>query len=187
MSEKLASIEEAFANGSPPEEVIQRIEALHQEVMHDPELRMNFEKEVLNVAQGLYLPYIFWIYLAAFLQDKESYRPFLEYILQVFAQQPSNPFIEKRLRPLLYVYFSEESPFYLDRLWDYFSRYANADKYSFMDKTRSLIAKNPATVEIFREKFRLLSAYMPDFEALALPLAQIRESLARSSSEPLSE
>ncbi|MCX7606783.1 MAG: hypothetical protein N2170_05930 [Bacteroidia bacterium] len=187
MSERLEAISAAAAQGADPEELIAQLEALHQEVLEDPAARATFEREVLSIAEGLYLPHIFWIYLSAFLQDKESYRPFLEYILQVFAQQPSSAFIEKRMKPLLYVYLSEEAPFYLNRLWDYLRRYARADKYEFMDNMRSFVQKNPSTVDIFRKKFHILGSYMPDFEAMTLPLSQIQASFSQSPTGTPSE
>ncbi|MCX7980355.1 MAG: hypothetical protein N3A68_04825 [Bacteroidia bacterium] len=182
MSERLKEIA-ALAENTPPEELVKRIESLHQEVLEDPDQRTAFEQEAPTVADGLYLPNIFWIYLAAFLQEPETYRPFLEYLLQVFVQQTPNAFVEKRLKPLLYVYFSLESEFFLDKLWETLRRYGRPERLSFLQSIRDFIKKNTATVSIFRQKFALLAEYMPDFEALALPLPQLRQTLQRATQE----
>ncbi|GIV23837.1 MAG: hypothetical protein KatS3mg025_1496 [Bacteroidia bacterium] len=182
MSERLKEIA-ALAENTSPEELVKHIESLHQEVLEDPDQRATFEQEAPTIADGLYLPNIFWIYLAAFLQERETYRPFLEYLLQVFVQQPPNAFAEKRLKPLLYVYFSLESEFFLDKLWETLKRYGRTDKLSFLESVRDFIKKNPTTVSIFRQKFELLADYMPDFEALTLPLPQLRQTLQRATQE----
>ncbi len=177
MSEQLAAIAAAAEAGTPPEELLPQLEALHQSVLEDPEARAQFEREVVSIAGGIYLPHIFWTYLAAFLSDPDAYRAFLEYILQVYAQQPLNPFIDKRMQPLLYVYFSDEAPFYLSRLWDTLRRQALPEKYEFLQGVHQKMSRIPVTVKIFREKFELIGDYFPNFEALAMPLPELRASL----------
>lgn len=178
MSEQLAAIAAAAEAGASPETLVEQLEALHKSVLEDPQARTEFEREVLSVAGGIYLPHIFWIYLSAFLSDPDAYRAFLEYILQVYAQQPLNPFIDKRMQPLLYVYFSEEAPFYLSRLWDTLRRSALPEKYDFLQRVQQKMTRIPKTVKIFRDKFELIGEYLPNFEALAMPLPELRASLA---------
>lgn len=175
MKERLEAI--AAQAAVSPEEALAQLEALHQEVLDDPEARTLFEQEAPKVAEGLYIPHLFWTYLAAFRQDPATYRPFLEYLLQLFVQQPPSPFVEKRLRPLLCVYLSEESPFYVERLWDFFQRHALPEKYEYMEAVKNFITRNPNTVEVFRKKFDLVGEYFPDFELFSLPLPQLRQEL----------
>ncbi|MEN3041512.1 MAG: hypothetical protein ABDH66_08260 [Bacteroidia bacterium] len=182
MLDKLQEIAQAAQNGASPEELVAQLEALHEEVSADDQVRMDFEREVLKVADGVYLPHIFWIYLGGFLDDKDAYRPFLEYILQVYSQLPPSAFVDKRMRPLLYVYFTEEAPFYLDKLEAYLKRYARPDKYALISDVRAYIQRNPNTVGVFRQKFALLKGYMPNFEMLSMPLPHLRASLAQISS-----
>lgn len=187
VSERLKEIAEKAAAGAAPEEVVAELEALHQEISEDVEARAAFEREVPSLADGLYIPHLFWMYLAAYQQDPESYRPFLEYLLHIYAQHPPSPFVEKRLRPLLYVYFSAESPFYLNRLWDYFRRHARPEKYEILENVRNFIEKNPSTVDIFKRKFSLLADYMPDFDLLFLPISQIQATLGEGTANASSE
>lgn len=175
MKERLEAI--AAQAATSPEEALAQLEALHQEVLEDPDARTSFEQEAPRVADGLYIPHLFWMYLAAFRQEPALYRPFLEYLLQLFVQQPSSPSVEKRLRPLLCIYLSEESPFYVEKLWDFFQRHARVEKYEYMEAVRKFIERNPNTVEVFRKKFNLLGEYFPDFELFSLPLPQLRQEL----------
>ncbi|MCX8112071.1 MAG: hypothetical protein N3E49_02575 [Bacteroidia bacterium] len=177
MLTKLQEIAQAAAEGSPPEELIARLEALHEEVSGDENARLEFEREVLKVADGLYLPHIFWIYLGAFLEDKETYRPFIEYILQVYAQLPPSPFLEKRMRPLLCVYFTEEAPFHIHKLEASLKRYARPEKQTLFSDIQNFIKRNPTTVQIFRQKFSLLKQYLPNFEMFSMALPQLRAAL----------
>ncbi len=180
MIDRLQAI--AAQAATSPEEALAQLEALHQEVLENPEARRTFEQEAPKVADGLYLPHLFWMYLAAFRRDPASYRPFLEYLLQLFVQQPSSPAVEKRLRPLLCIYLSEESPFYIEKLWDFFQRHARVEKYEYMESVKSFIARNPNTVQIFRKKFELVGDYFPDFELFSLPLPQLRQELEGQAS-----
>lgn len=182
MREKLEAIAQSATDETPPEEVIAKLEALHEEVSDDDDLRAEFEREVLKVAQGIYIPHILWIYLSAFLEDRETYRPFLEYILQFYAQQPLNPFVDKRIRPLLCIYLSEESTFYIDRLKALLERYALPEKREFFDEVQAYIRRNPTTVRIFRDKFRLLKDYFPSFDLFSLPLPHLRQQLSQNAS-----
>ncbi|MCS7163292.1 MAG: hypothetical protein NZ958_08240 [Bacteroidia bacterium] len=183
MEEKLSAIKEAAQQGSPPEALLSELEALHESILEEPEARRLFEKEALQIADGIYLPHLFWMYLAAFLQDKEAYRPAIEYLLQVFVRQPSNPLVEKRMRPLLCIYFSEEAPFYKDRFLEYARRYGYPEKQRFLEKVLEFIPRNPSTVSIFRRKFALIGEYFPNFELFALPIQQIEAELKSSAIE----
>lgn len=183
MQEKLNEIARAAAEGADPQTLVAELEALHEELMQasDDETRADFEREVLHIANGIYLPHIFWMYLAPFLDkaQRETYRPFLEYILQVYAQLPCSSFVDKRMRPLLYVYLTEEAPFYVDKLNAFLGKYAHPDKQALFQEVRAFIQRNPNTVRIFREKFRLLKDYVPDFDMLAMPLPTLRTSLGQ--------
>ncbi len=66
--------------------------------------------------------------------------------------------MEKRLRPLLCVYLSEESPFYVERLWDFFQRHALPEKYEYMEAVKTSLQGIPTTVEVFRKKFDLVGS-----------------------------
>ncbi|MCS7297933.1 MAG: hypothetical protein RMK19_05635 [Bacteroidia bacterium] len=177
MSEALQEIEKAAAEGLPPEELIARLEALHEKVYSDEEQRIEFERDVIKVANGIYIPHIFWIYLSAFIGDKDAYRPFLEYILQVYAQFPPHPLVDKRMRILLCVYFQEESRFYLDKLEDYLRKRSHPEKYKLIKDAQEFTNRNPRTSDIFRQKFYLLRDYSPNFELISTPLPHLRETL----------
>lgn len=183
MQEKLNEIARSAAEGTAPETLVAQLEALHEELIQagDDEARADFEREVLRVADGIYLPHIFWTYLGPFLDrtQRETYRPFLEYILQVYAQLPASTFVDRRMRPLLYVYLTEEAPFYIDKLDAFLGKYAHPEKLALFQEVRAFIQKNPNTVRIFREKFALLKDYVPDFEMLAMPLPTLRASLGQ--------
>lgn len=181
MQDKLNEIAQAAAEGTPPEEIVAQLEALHESVLEDEKARSEFEQAVLKVADGVYLPHIFWIYLSAFLNDREVYRPFLEYVLQVYAQLPPSPFVDKRMRPLLYVYFMNEPAFYTNKLEAFLHRYAHPEKRSLVQDIRAYIQRNPTTVRIFQQKFALLKDYLPNFEMLSMPLPELRASLGQGS------
>ncbi|MCS6790592.1 MAG: hypothetical protein NZ580_06395 [Bacteroidia bacterium] len=178
MLQELQAIQQALAEGLAPEEAIARLEALHEKLMENPEERSQFEMEVLPMADGVYMPHIFWIYLAAFLQSEESradYRPFLEHILQVYAQLPPSPFVEKRLRPLVHIYFAEDSPFYMDKLHEYYKSFAHPEKRDFIKRVKSYLQRNPKTVSILRRKFHMLTSFFPNFQLFSLPIPELEK------------
>ena len=175
VKEVLQKIETAQKEGQTAQSLLNLIESLHAQFLEaEPDTRAAFEDAVLTVADGLYLPNLFWMYLAAFLEDREAYRPSLEALLRTFVQLPPNPLAEENLRLLLYVYFSEEEPFHIERLWHLLEQEATKEKMDYLKRVRNLIHRNPITVKIFREKFRLLAPYMPNFDQLRMPLPQVR-------------
>lgn len=175
MEEALQKIETAQKEGQTPEQLLHLIESLHADFLEtEPEVRAAFEDAVLTLADGLYLPNLFWMYMAGFLEDPETYRPSLEALLRTFAQLPPNPLAEENLRLLLYVYFSEEEPFHIERLWHLLEQEATKEKLEYLKRVRELIHRNPVTVKIFQDKFRLLAPFFPNFEHLRMPLPQVR-------------
>jgi len=89
VQEALEQIEAAQKEGKTPEQLLSLIESLHASFLEgDPEERAAFEEALLTVADGLYLPHLFWMYLAGFLEDREAYRPSLEALLRTFATLP---------------------------------------------------------------------------------------------------
>ena len=182
VQEALEKIETARQAGQSPQELLHLIESLHTEFLDgDSDARATFEEAVLTIADGLYFPHLFWVYLAGFLEDQEAYRPSLESLLRTFATLPPNPLAEDNLRLLLYVYFSEEDPFHLERLWHHLRQEATPEKLSYFQHVKTLTERNPTTARIFREKFRLLAPFFPNFEQLRLPLPQIRSLIQTSS------
>jgi len=182
VQEALEKIESARQAGESPEELLHLIESLHAEFLdRDSDARTAFEEAVLTIADGLYFPHLFWMYLAGFLEDQEAYRPSLESLLRIFATLPPNSLAEDNLRLLLYVYFSEEDPFHLERLWHQLHQEASPEKLSYFQHVKTLTERNPITVRIFREKFRLLAPFFPNFAQLRLPLPQIRSLIQTPS------
>jgi len=114
------------------------------------------------------------MYLAAFLEEPEAYRPSLEALLRTFVQLPPNPLAEENFRLLLYVYFSEEEPFHMERLWHLLEQEATKEKIEYLRRVRDLTHRNPITVKIFQKKFRLLAPFIPNFDQLRMPLPQVR-------------
>ncbi|MDT7941945.1 MAG: hypothetical protein RQ993_01565 [Bacteroidota bacterium] len=182
VQEALEQIEAAQKEGKTPEQLLNLIESLHASFLEgDPEERAAFEEALMTVADGLYLPHLFWMYLAGFLEDREAYRPSLEALLRTFATLPPNPLAEENLRLLLYVYFSEEEPFHLERLWHLLAQEATPEKLAYFQRVKTLTERNPLTVRIFREKFRLLGPFFPNFDHLRLPLPQVRSLIQTPS------
>jgi len=182
VQEALEKIESAHQAGESPEKLLNLIESLHVEFLDgDPDARAAFEDAVLPVADGLYFPHLFWMYLAGFLEDQEAYRSSIESLLRTFATLPPNPLAEDNLRLLLYVYFSEEDPFHLDRLWHHLHQEATPEKRDYFHRVKTLTERNPLTVQIFREKFRLLAPFFPNFEQLRLPLSKVRSFIKTAS------
>ena len=175
VEEALQKIETAQKEGQTAQQLLSLMESLHAQFLEaDPDTRAAFEDAILTVADGLYLPNLFWMYLAAFLEDPQAYRPSLEALLRTFAQLPLNPLAEENLRLLLYVYFLEEEPFHLERLWHLLEQEAIREKMEYFKRVRDLIHRNPITVKIFQEKFRLLAPFIPNFDQLRMPLPQVR-------------
>ncbi len=173
--EALQRIKQAIHEEQPPAALLHLMEESHAALLEaDPEERFAFEEEVATLAGGLYIPHLFWMYLAGFKEEPEAYRASLEALLLTFAKLPSQPMAEDSLRLLLYVYFSEEDAFHLERLWHQIEQEATYEKILYFQHVRQLIEKNPTTVRIFREKYHLLAPFFPNFDQLRLPLPQVR-------------
>ncbi len=183
VEEALQQIEAAQKEQQNPEQLLNLIESLHLHFLEgDPDARATFEDAVITVADGLYVPNLFWMYLAGFLEDREAYRTSLEFLLRTFAKLPPNPLAEENLRLLLYVYLSEEEPFHIERLWHILEQEGSHQKLQYFQRVRTLIHRNPQTVQIFRAKFRLLASFIPNFEQLRIPLPQVRNLVEGTSS-----
>lgn len=171
----LEELRTRLAQGESPESLYPTIEAQYLELLKaDSDERPAFEEAIAPLAEGIFIPNLFWVYLNGFLQSPEDYRPFLEYLLLTFAQLPPNPTAQKRLKPLLYVYFSKEEPFHLKRLWDRLEQETNMPQMQYFQKVRSFTEHNPITVDIFQKKFAILGEFLPNFDHLFLPLPQLR-------------
>ncbi len=178
----LEELRARLAQGESPESLYPTIEAHYLQLLEtDSDERLAFEEAIAPLAEGIFIPNLFWIYLQGFLQNPEDYRPFLEYLLLTFAQLPPNPTAQKRLKPLLYVYFSQEEPFHLKRLWDRLEQEANLQQMQYFQQMRALTERNPLTTDTFRRKFSILGEYLPNFDQLFLPLPQLKRLYSSAS------
>ncbi|MGQ9864528.1 MAG: hypothetical protein ACUVRD_08650 [Bacteroidia bacterium] len=159
----------------------QELAVLHpyyQEALKDPEKRQAFETKLLQRVGGLYIPYIFWLYLREFLESPEVARPKVFSALQAFVESAFDPLTQKQMKPLLAMYFKYEGTFHVDRISIEVLRHAHPDIRAYFEKMQTFPARNPETTHIYEEKFNLLKNFFPNFEWLFQPLPYLRQAFA---------
>jgi len=171
------------AEGENREEVLEALKAYHTEVLGDPEANREFELEVLDKCGGIYTPYVFWLAVRGFLYNEVD-KAFLFRVADAFANSNFEEEEQKKMKPLLMIYFAQEREFEMDRLWAQVVSKAHPSVKAYFEKVLRFVQQGSPMVKAFQEKFELLKDYYPDFHLLNLPVSQLREELGEEEVEP---
>ena len=135
-----------------------------------------FAQAVVNRFGGIYIPYLFWVELASFLQDNEN-RKGLFGVLEEFAQSSFEPEEQKKMKSLLITYFAMEKEFELDKIQSLIIEKAHPKVQEYFSKIRDFVGHNEKAVAMYIEKFNILAEREPDFELMRMPLIKLKEEL----------
>jgi len=181
LAEQLDAIQAAWleADGENREETLEALRELHQSLLAQPEALAEFNHAAITLCGGLYIPYIFWFALRAFLHNPSpEHRAAIYKIIEAFATSNFEEQEQKIMKPLLIVYFDKEKEFEVDRVKAYIVDPAHPGIRQYFQKLFRFVEVNRSSVDTFLEKFRLLEDYFPDFDLYGMPLNRLREHLA---------
>lgn len=177
-SEELDRLEELYYGEweEDKEKLIPELEQLHLEAGAAEDSFNRFLVEVADRFGGAYIPYLFWDKLTYF-DESPAERVYLQELIRIFINSNFEEEEQKKLKPLLVVYFSKEKPFELDKI-----RYQLLDKayppvQEYFNKLLDFVQKNQKATEMYCEKFDLLRNFQPNFDLLGLPVTQLRDRL----------
>ncbi|MEM9986542.1 MAG: hypothetical protein AAF804_15730, partial [Bacteroidota bacterium] len=84
---------------------------------------------------------------------------------------------QKKLKPLLVVYFAKEKEFESGKVKTLYLDKAHPEVKEYYMRVLNFTQKNQKSTEMYIEKFDLLKGLFPDFHLLGLPITQLREKL----------
>ncbi|RMG23741.1 MAG: hypothetical protein D6730_13895 [Bacteroidetes bacterium] len=127
---------------------------------------------------GIYIPYIFWDKLAAFLESEDQ-RAFLQEIISAFTQSDFEEEEQRKMKPLLITYMANEKQFEIDKLKTLIIDKAHPTVREYFNKLINFVRKNVRSTKMYSEKFEILKDIEPNFELLSLPITQLKEKFQR--------
>lgn len=170
---------EAFYMDDPDENkaaVIGQLYSIHEAWRDDTDSLNEFVLRVISRCDGVYIPYVFWAKLNAFLKNQDE-RIYLYEIIKAFASSSFEEAEQMMMKPLLITYFSQEKEFEIHKLQSLIFDKAHHTVRDYFNKLVAFVQKNEASRKMYREKFELCGNRMPDFELFSLPITQLREEV----------
>lgn len=174
----LKSIEDAYiASDENVDDAVQSLTKLHKQVLGDAALLASFTEKAATVCGGLYIPYLVWPVLHAFMKD-ETQRSQLAKLFHAFGESNFDEETQKQMKPLIVVYFMKEKEFEVDRLKTFVLLKLHPGVQEYFAKLMEFTVKNRNSAEAYQRKFTLLGSSFPDFERFAQPVSKLEEELA---------
>lgn len=170
-------IENAFLEIEDREAALEQLKALHIAQLRNPESLEEFRTLALNGCGGIYIPYLFWIDLTGFFAHKVPSQRLFE-ILKAFSESTFEDTEKAKMKSLLMTYFGAEKEFEIDRIRTFIIHKSHPKVQEYLNKILNFVLKNNRSIEVYHQKFRLLSSFYPDFTLLNMPLSQIQETIA---------
>lgn len=156
------------------ESLIGALEPIHKELLEDREQFNRFLVQTAERFGGAYIPHLFFHKLSEFLDTPEE-RAYLQELIRVFAESNFEEEEQKKLKPLLVVYFAKEKEFEHGKLKTMYFDKAHPEVREYFMRLLNFTQKNKKATEMYIEKFDLLKGIFPDFHLLGLPITQLRE------------
>ena len=158
------------------EELIQKIQELHLVAMEDPDTLNRFTVHSSGRFGGIFIPYLFWIKLADFIEDQQE-RHFLQDLIKAFANSDFAEEEQKMMKPLVITYIAKEKSFEIDKLQTLVIEKSHPQVREYFQKLIAFVDKNQRSTEMYCEKFMLLRELAPNFKLMSLPITQLKEQL----------
>jgi len=156
--------------------LVQALTDLHIQTLDD---RDSFNRFLVQTAErfgGVYIPYLFWQKLADFIETPEE-RAYLQELIKVFIESNFEDEEQRKLKPLLVVYFAQEKDFEVDKIRAQYIDPAHPQVREYFNKLLRFVDSNKKATNMYIEKFEMLRDAFPDFELLNLPITQLKEKL----------
>jgi hypothetical protein len=156
------------------EPLVQALTDHHIKVVDD---RDGFNRFLVQTAErfgGIYIPYLFWQKLGEFLETPEE-RAYLQELIKTFIESNFEEEEQRKLKPLLVVYFAKEKDFEVDKVRAQYLDRAHPEVREYFQKLLTFVKRNEKATNMYIEKFEMLREAFPDFELLNLPITQLKE------------
>lgn len=154
--------------------LMEALEPMHKELLSESESFNRFLVQTAERFGGAYIPHLFWQKLSDFLKTPEE-RTYLQELIRVFAESNFEEEEQKKLKPLLVVYFAKEKEFEHAKMQTMYFDKAHPEVKEYFMRLLNFTQKNQKATEMYVEKFDLLQSIFPDFDLLSLPITQLRE------------
>jgi hypothetical protein len=177
--ETLSALEDKFYNeyDEDRDAVIQDLAELHKKALSKgiDDFR-SFSRVAMEVCGGVYVPYLMWVELAAFM-DQPNNRERIYELVDAFVNSDFEEEERKKMKSMLITYFANEREFEVNKIITLVVEKAHPDVQEYFRKVQNFVAKNRTSVDMYTVKFKMLKDGYPDFEALAMPLIKLKEHL----------
>lgn len=165
--------------GEWEEDTTQLIQGLTEHHIQLTDNRDGFNRFLVQTAErfgGAYIPYLFWHKLADFLETPEE-RIYIQELIRVFIESNFEDDEQRKLKPLLVVYFAKEKDFEVDKVRTKYIDGAHPQVREYFNKLLTFVDRNQKATNMYIEKFEMLREVFPDFDLMNLPITQLKEKL----------
>ncbi len=156
--------------------LVQALTDLHIQTQDDRDAFNRFLIQAAERFGGVYIPYLFWQKLSEFIDTSEE-RAYLQELIKVFIESNFEDEEQRKLKPLLVVYFAKEKDFEVDKIRTQYIESAHPQVREYFHKLLRFVETNKKATNMYIEKFEMLRDAFPDFELLNLPITQLKEKL----------
>jgi hypothetical protein len=156
------------------EPLIQALTDLHIQTLDDRDAFNRFLVQTAERFGGVYIPYLFWQKLADFMKVPEE-RAYLQELIKTFIQSNFEAEEQRKLKPLLVVYFAKEKDFEVDKTRAQYIDQSHPQVRDYFNKLLTFVKRNEKATNMYIGKFEMLQDAFPDFELLNLPITQLKE------------
>ncbi len=162
-----------------------KIEKLLQEKYADnPKVMEYIEDALSRSAGGIYIPYILWKYVFAFINSKdkeeiqEARQKIQKYLDIFFGESYFDEEEQRLIRPLLALYLKYETNFEIDKFFNKTRMQGYHDSVvKYIRKTRKFIEDNMRTLAIYKKKLRYVKALNGDYSLFELPVSELEQKI----------
>jgi hypothetical protein len=135
-----------------------------------------FAEIVMDTCGGIFIPYITWVELAWYLDNREE-REHLFNVIAAFVNSGFEETERKKMKSLLITYFAIEREFEVNKVMTLVVEKAHPTVQEYFRKVQTFVTKNKTSVENYYEKFQLIKSIDPDFSLMRMPVTKLKEHL----------
>ncbi|MEM6265483.1 MAG: hypothetical protein AAGI38_23475 [Bacteroidota bacterium] len=152
----------------------------HQGLRKEPDNSRKLMLHLMDRFGGAYIPYLFWDRMDSFLDTPDEDRHYLHKLIQAFCDSSFEVEEQRKIKPLLVVYFNQEKEFEINKLKAQVIDKVHPTVKEFFTELTEFSEKNPAATKVYNDKFMLLRKETPDFELFGQPLSKLRIKILHS-------
>lgn len=155
------------------EEIVKGLLELHLSI-EDVDTLNRFAVQASERFGGIYIPYLFWDKLAAFLESDDE-RFFLQDLLKAFSNSNFDDDEQRKMKPLIITYFAHEKEFEVNKLKSLMIDKTHPTVKEYFYSLIQFVEKNKRSTQMYKDKFELLRQAVPDFQLMAMPITQLKD------------